>query len=299
MIKTIMIKRREPSTRIAKEISSDIILKIGGCLTATGTPLKGLTFDEEEKYLPQIVGIPKEHLEFTTRVDNWYNKMSINIPYLGLKLVMTLDEDGNPVKQSVKEWLYWKFMLVHPFVAKDKTSIFSSPHYKCYMEDEAEVNNSASNALDEKRKAFLEFSKIVDDEIRLDTCIRSVANGYGEPVGKYIKLPFKEKQVAFSGFMEKNPAKFLKLISDPDLDMKSEIYSMLDFSILTKAGERIIYRSTPIGENIEEAVAYLKSAANSETYAIIKGNLLAMGGALRRKAVEVVKQEEKKLKTVA
>ena len=85
MIKTIMIKRREPSTRIAKEISSDIILKIGGCLTATGTPLKGLTFDEEEKYLPQIVGIPKEHLEFTTRVDNWYNKMSINIPYLGCK----------------------------------------------------------------------------------------------------------------------------------------------------------------------------------------------------------------------
>lgn len=279
--KTIYVKRREPSTRLAKEIAQDTVMKIGGGLTQTGTPLKGISFEEEVKYLPRIVGIPADHIEFTSRVDKWYSNLSINIPYTGLTIELAFDDKEEPV--NVRDFLYWKFLLAHPSVAADKQSMFSNPNYRCYIEDVQTTSNNESKLLDVKRKAYIEFSKIVDDEARMDVVIRQLAIQNGETAAKYIKMDFKDKQVAFSKFMEKDYDKFLKVATEENSELKAEIFTMIEFGLLTKAGERIIYKSLPLGENMDETIAFLKSPANSETYAILKGNLSNMGGALKKK----------------
>jgi hypothetical protein len=281
--KTIFIRRREPSTRLAREIAQDTVMKIGGGLTGTGTPLKGINFVEERKYLPSIVGIPVDHTEFTSRVDKWYNTMSINIPFQGLKLELEFDDEGEP--GNVRDFLFWKFLLSHPKVAADKTSMLSNPNYKCYIEDEQVTSTNESKILDVKRKAYIEFSKIVDDEVRMDVVMRQLAILNQETAAKYIKMDFKDKQVALSKFMEKDYEKFLKVATEENADLKAEIYTMIEFGVLTQAGSRIIYKTTPLGESMDETIAYLKAPVNNETYAILKGTLSGLGGALKRKEV--------------
>ncbi len=294
MIKTITVKRKDPSTRLGKELAPDTVCKIGGALTQGGTPLKGITFEEERKYLPSVVGVPYEHMEFSTKVDRWYSNMSINIPFTGLKMVLNFDENSNPT--NIKGWLHWKFLMAHPAVAPDRSSIYSNPNYRCFIEDDQEVSNKESENLDSKRKAFLEFSKVADDEHRLDITLRQLASHYFETIGKFTKMSTQDKQVALSKYMEKNYTVFNNIINDNDAELKAEIYSMIDYGILVKVGERIIYRTQPLGENIDEAVAFCKAAVNSETYAMLKGSLHSLGGSIKPRPV---KQEEKKLKTVA
>jgi len=72
---------------------------------------------------------------------------------------------------------------------------------------------------------------------------------------------------------DKDPAKFLKIASDRNLEMKAEIEEMVTASVLRKIGNQIIFIDDILGDTLDNAVVYLRDKKNSSTLTILRAKL--------------------------
>lgn len=272
----VTIKRAPVISTLPDEILNESVRKIGSALTRSGSVLKGITFEEERKFLPGVVGIPADHIEFMRKCDNWYSNMNIPVSNDGVTLEVGTTEDGAPL--NLMEWLKYKFILAHPAVAPSKQLSEANLNYAFYIEDMEEEIRATNKKVNASKEAYKEFLKLSEDEEKMDSIIRVMAPIMGESPSVLKTLKSKEeKENKLDSYLKKNPTLFTELCKDKDLEFKSEIEAMIDAQILTKIGNKIIYGSDPIGNNINEAIAFLKSAGNSDVYTILKAKLEQLG----------------------
>ena len=62
---------------------------------------------------------------------------------------------------------------------------------------------------------------------------------------------------------DKEPAKFLKISGDKNLDIIAEIEEMVAKGVLRKIGNQIIHEDETIGADVKEAVIYFNNKKNS------------------------------------
>lgn len=276
MEKIIRIKRKESNSRLPKEVISESVTKIGGAITSSGVVLTGLTFDEQKKYMPQLVGVKEDHPEFTQRVEKFFSNISLAVPFEGLKLNITVNENGEP--QSPREWISYKFCLASKQVANSKAEVYSDPNYLCYIEDEVANEKVKAASLQVKKEAYIEYAKISEDEVKFDWIIRVLAKVYNDSANAVAKLSKDQRDIKMSEYVDKNPAKFIEICKDKDLEFRAQIESMVDKGVLQRIGNRLINGSEPIGEDVDSAIAYLKQSTNAQTYAILLARLGELQG---------------------
>jgi len=72
---------------------------------------------------------------------------------------------------------------------------------------------------------------------------------------------------------DKNPAKFLKIASDKNLEIKAEIEEMVTAGVMRKIGNQIIFIDDIIGDTLDNAVVYLRDKKNSSTLTVLRAKL--------------------------
>ena len=70
-----------------------------------------------------------------------------------------------------------------------------------------------------------------------------------------------------------NPKKFVRIATDKNLELKAEIEEMVTAGVLRKIGNQIIYIDEVLGENMDNAVVYLKDKKNSGTLTVMRAKL--------------------------
>ena len=276
MEKFVTIYRRESAARLPQEIKDQAVLKLSAGITSSGIPLKGISIDEEEKLLPSIVGLPPTHPEFANKVNTWYNNLSKPVTKQGLKLNITVSEKtGMP--EVVTDYLLYRRAMVDKRVAKTKQQLLSDQFFTFYINDENEEKQKRLASLAEKETAQKEYFKVKESETLVDWILQVFAQKEGEKTNKYSSLSREDKNLVLDKMVTTYPKAFVALATDKDLELKAEIISMVDYGILTKSANRFINGTEPLGDSLEETVAYFKSAKNQTEYVKLKAKLEALG----------------------
>lgn len=276
MKKFVTIYRRESAARLPQEIKDQAVLKLSSGITSSGIPLKGISIEEEEKFLPSIVGVPPTHPEFANKVNTWYNNLSKPVTKEGLRLnVSTSEVTGMP--EVPIDYLVYRRALADKRVADNKQQLLADQFFTFYINDEEEEKDKKIKTLKEKETAQKEYFKVKENEALVDWVLQVFAQREGEKTNKYSSLSKEDKDLVLDKMVTTYPKAFVALATDKDLELKAEILSMVDYAVLTKSGNRFINGTEPLGDSLDEAVAYFKSAKNQTEYVKLKAKLEALG----------------------
>lgn len=262
----ITIKRRPNPTNLPDDIYNDSKRKIGSVYTASGDIIRGLTFSDQKKYLPEIIGISAEDTQFSPAVRSFYLDMTLTIPGGGMDLEIGTDANGEPL--NILDFVRYKFAEAHPAVAADEDSITGSKRVKYYFVDSQKVLVDAKVGLEKRKKSYKEFIKLTDTEARMDMVLR--VYGYAPD-----KLTVAEKELTLEELQEDNPEMFIEVVTDKHLESTALIEHLLTAEALRKVGNSILDGDVVLGDSMEEAVLYLKDKKNSQILTALKAKLRA------------------------
>ena len=70
-----------------------------------------------------------------------------------------------------------------------------------------------------------------------------------------------------------NPKKFIRIATDKNLELRSEIEEMVSAGVLRKIGNQVIFIDEVLGDTTEDTIIYLKDKKNSGKLTILRAKL--------------------------
>lgn len=119
-MKKIMIRRKEVLNHLPKEIRAGAKVSIGS-IYVNRQPLKGVEGEEAAKLLSKILDVPPGHQDWPKKEKEFWASMAIKVPFEGVELDITLDEDGMPY--NVTDYLTYKWCQRHRQVASNESEM--------------------------------------------------------------------------------------------------------------------------------------------------------------------------------
>ena len=95
-IKTVVIKRRGNATNLPDHVYAEAKRKIGSTFGPNGDLNTGLSFGEQKKFLPGIIGVDSKDVNFQKEVKKYFQNLTILVENTGTKLEIGLDQEGDP-----------------------------------------------------------------------------------------------------------------------------------------------------------------------------------------------------------
>lgn len=248
-------------------------------------PGTGLTFEEQNILLPEILGIEATDKDFRKAVTNFYHEFLTRVPKAGLKLQISLQNDAmelsaNNKPINIKDYLAYRHLTKHPEVAKDLATAERTFICKFYLHDPEGVTQEALKVNELEDKATVIYMKYKDDPIKTDQILTMLGvNIRGmKAEQKVLKLKEFAKKDEKSNEMEQKAelSRFIDVAEDKDLEYKYLIQEMIGAQFLRRVGTAIAYDESgeTIGQNMQEAVMYFKNPKNSRELNILKSNYL-------------------------
>lgn len=273
-------------------------IKLGSSLKG-GSPLRGLTHEEERKYMPEIIGFDPSDVKWRQATKNYWNNISVIIPADGLNadelqgkiltftvdfkhkddkdkfdslsdfeekaLLLTQLDSQNKITliEGVENYVLFQFAIKSSSVANRVKDQNKSPKIKFYLYSKA-IEVKAKHILfklrNEARNAFF---NVIEDE----TIINALLTLFGQSSDTFKDL--ESKHLALETYVDKYPKQFLSYINDADLKIKSIISKAARFDIVHQPSNSSTYyygdnNEVVLGNNIDEAVLFLKDQKNAE-----------------------------------
>ena len=181
---------------------------------------------------------------------------------------------GHPVK--ITDYLMYRHCLLYKDVAKDIALINSDSSYRFYIKNEAREAEKQKKLVNARKIAMKNFIELnADDAKRAAVYIEMVASNNGN-IGDAILKSKDEQESAIMDFVNTNPDKFNKLVSDKTIKVKAFIEQLIARGELVRA-EYNQQISTPdgmfIGSNVNDAVAYFENPKNTEVRTMFENKL--------------------------
>lgn len=264
--KEIQVRRRERvNTTLPNEVLNEARLKIGSVFVG-GTPLSGLSIEDEKKYLPAIVKVgPDNHTEWPKRVADFWADMGVIVPSSGTVLQIGVSADGTPIK--ILDWIKHQWLLKHPLVGKNREDMISRGCVAHIFDPERE-DVMLNKRVNQKMAALTQFMKLVDkdrtDDKKLDRVTRILLSV--NPVS--MTRIQKENQLEYIASHE--PERFYKVCVDKDLDSRAEIEDLIELGVLDQIGAHIKFGTDTLGHSMEETIEYFKDKTNVKTISNIR-----------------------------
>lgn len=251
----------------------------------TSRPGSGLSIYEENLLLPMVIGYPVEDRDFRLKVNEYYSNINSKVPPNtnpplptdGLKLEIGLSENNNkPLSKDnlpirIDDYVRYRQIILHPQVGdvdieETEEDSLGNQMRKFVIHDPAKAQTTALTSNEARDQALMKYISIKSDprKVRMYLTLLGVSLTTLRPGEELTKL--REKA-------EKEPASFLKVASDPNLEIKYMIEELVHYKVLTKVGERLLNGQTEIGRNVAEAVQYLKDSHNTAVFASLKAAL--------------------------
>jgi hypothetical protein len=259
----VFIRVKKQNSRIPDEVYLGTRRAIGATLTSSGVVNTGLTKAEEKKYLPKILGVEHSSVDWNKRINDYFSTLVIRVPF-GEEVALNLAQDSEGDYENPLDYIKYKFALVNPEVAMSKEECRNGKVF--YIYNPIESVNKEYNKLATKKDAFRELIKVTDKPEKID----AIMNVLGlETKG----LSLKEKEIELEKQIETNPARFIEVSQDKDLELKAFIEECITCKVLDKVGSSIIDSDESIGNSMAEAVVFLKDKNNSGTLVKLKARL--------------------------
>ena len=262
--RSITILRQEPTGFLPKAVRAESRMHISSVYVSR-QPLKGVSADDEKKYLNGILDVGPDHVEWPRHTKRYWTDLSIMVPMGGVALDISTTEDGEP--ENIEDWLRYKWILKHPHVALSRDEMESTKVKRFYIQDVQRELRSANNKIQTLKDADKEFIKLSDNKQDMRRVFRLMGT----------QNPDSLTDMEIENYLYKikgaTPDKFIRICTDKHLKMKSEIEEMLTAEILRRIGNQIIYQDEVLGDTLQDTVIFLNDKKNSGQLTTLRAKL--------------------------
>lgn len=266
MANKIIVKRVEGKYGVFDENDMFTVTRKLGAFFEGKAPAKGVKDDEEEEqFLPQILGINKADSTRFEKYRNFWNDFMVEVPYEGLTLDVSTDKSGNP--KNIRDYITYKWLLKHPKCANDPALAENNSRFKAFLYDPEAERKEKINFREQQEKASKLYHKVVDDtESNTTQWVLKVHDGQtqGNP---------EDDKNRLWDIAKDSPAEFIQIAEDNNLESKAYIMELLANEIINKEGNKYRYMDEYIGHDLESAVAWWNDQNNSSKVLSLKSKL--------------------------
>lgn len=284
-------------------------LKIGSALKAkSNTPLRGLEYGEEVKYLPEVIGYAPTDNDWRRKTSDYWNDISVVVPADGMtaqalqgkivtftvafenesdkknfesvfnfeekaSILRKLDEEGKcEIVAGINDYILFRYCLVYSKVANRIEDVNKSPKIQFYLYSKQNEIKSNHIALKARVKANNKFAEILMKE----EIINAVLLLFGQDISAFEEL--SEKHIVLEGLIKVNPAKFLAFVEDSQLEVKAKIKRAVELRIIHNPANTDSYyygeqSEVNLGSSLNDAVLFWKNEKNAQVIQVIEARL--------------------------
>ena len=265
MKKTVTLRRKELMNHLPKEVRVTAKSRLGSEYVGR-QPLKGVSGDAEKALLNGVLDVEPTHSDWPKHSKKFWAEMSINVPFEGVTLNVSLDADNNPV--DLDDYIKYTFIKNHPHVAKSKEEMGATQRF--YIHDQNRETLKKHLSIQKRKDADKEFIKVTADVSKLRNVLRVLSPSDGANPDKLNNI---QAENALYELKEKDPTKFIKIARDKNLSVRAEIEELISAEVLRKIGNQIIYIDDVIGDTMDDAIVYLKNKKNSGVLTTLRAKL--------------------------
>jgi len=263
MKKEVILRRKELMNHLPKEVRVSAKTKLGSIYLGR-QPLRGVEGKEEEKLLTGVLDVKPGHDDWPRQSKKFWSEMNISVPFEGVTLDISTDEDGNPFNKE--DYMKYKFAVKHPQVALNKNDMNSK--HRFYIHDTTRDLIKKNNEIQVRKDADKEFIKVTADDKKMTRILRLLTTDRNPD-----KMTLLQKENTLYDIKNSNPKRFFKIATDKNLEVKAEIEELVSAGVLRRIGNQVVYLDEVIGEDLDDAVVYLKNKKNSGTLTILRVKL--------------------------
>ncbi len=266
-------------------------LKVGSALNKQGGgPLKGLDYDEERKYLPNIIQIDPKDQEWRVKTGDYWSNIAVPIPADGVgtaklqgkvlkftirfksKALVNAFEAATDVEEKAKiskqgdvvegvaDYVLFRYCLVYGRVANRLADAKKSPKIRFYLHSKDTEVRSAHIAMKQRAEASVKFTALLDKG--KEKMVDAILLMFDQNLASFDDL--KDKHLALEGLVSTKPVEFLTFMEDSNLGVKATIRTAVDAGIIHKPAHTDTYyfgenNEITLGTTLLDAVLYWKS----------------------------------------
>tara|TARA_R110000850_G_scaffold14009_3_gene44871 strand:- start:3032 stop:3844 length:813 start_codon:yes stop_codon:yes gene_type:complete len=264
MSKKVTIRQKELLNHLPKAVRAEAIYKLSS-VYVNRQPLKGFTTKEEKRYMEGILDVNPEHNDWPKHSKQFWAEMTIPIGFTGVELEIGMDDDENPI--SIMDYIKYRFALKHPHVAMTKEEMDSNFEKKFYIQDLTRDDKVKNNKIQLRKDADREFIKISANEKSMARVLRLMSSANPD------RLTQDQIENSLYELKNENPKKFIRIVTDKNLELKSEIEEMVSAAVLRRIGNQVIFIDETLGDTLDDAIVFLKDKKNSGKLSILRAKL--------------------------
>lgn len=246
----ILNKKRRP-------ISS--VFKSGGAI------VKGLSRDETEALLPEVIDESPGTTSYDQAVRNYFVDKTLRVDPHGASLRVGKDKRGNivPLEDSIQDYITYRWLMDHPEVSFNKSHARKNPNIHYYIVDPDRENEARRVNNQMYKEALVKYYEVSEDSDMRDAILKS----FGEEVtpGKLYNMNEQDRDDLLFELSQKHPERFKEVANDDDLHISAEIEEMVGADVIQREGTQYFFLSDKIGSDREKAIAFMKDPENSAT----------------------------------
>jgi len=255
MTRKIVIRRQETKSFLPKEIQLESRMYLSS-VYKDRQPLRGFSPADCKKYLDGLLDVGADHVDWPKYEKAYWADMTISVPFAGVELDISEDEDGNPI--VIEDWIRYKWALRHPQVASSKDEMEGDFLKRFYILDNQKEIRTKNNKIQVLKDADKEFIKASGSLDKMKHIVRLMSNTTNPDT-----LTKEELENLLYELKNSKPGKFLKYATDKNLELKAQLEEMVSLEILRKIGNQIIYIDEILGDTMNDAVIKLNDKKNS------------------------------------
>lgn len=171
---------------------------------------------------------------------------------------------GRPV--DLEQYLMYRHCLLYRDVAKDLALINEDPSIRFYIKDEAKEAVRQKKLVEEKKHAMKHFVELCGTDEKFNAVFVQVAIAQNMILSEAVAKSKDEKESILINYVNENPDKFNKLVSDKNVILKAFVETLIMRGELVRSeyNQQISTADgTFIGANMNEAIAYFSNPNNA------------------------------------
>tara|TARA_R110000765_G_scaffold32700_1_gene75650 strand:+ start:213 stop:1028 length:816 start_codon:yes stop_codon:yes gene_type:complete len=262
--KKVFIRRQDLGGHLPKAVRAEATYKLSS-VYVNRQPLKGFNSEDEKKYLNGILDVNPEHGDWPKHSKTFWADMTIPVGFTGVELEIGKDTDGNPI--SIMDYIKYSFAMKHPHVALTKEEMASDVTKKFYIQDLTRQDKVRNNEIQIRKDADKEFIKVTSSSSNMKRILRLMSNTNPD------RMSGDQVENALYEIKNSDPKKFVKIATDKNLELKSEIAELVSAGVLRQIGNQLIFIDEIIGDTIDDAIIHLKDKKNSGKLIILRAKL--------------------------
>ena len=184
---------------------------------------------------------------------------------------------GRP--ENLENYLIYRHCLLYKEVAKDTALIASDPTIRFYIKDEAREQERQKKLTQERSKAMHNFVELSQSKSKFDAVFVAVSIIRNDNLAEALLKDDSIKQNIIMDFLNTNPDKFNKLVTDKNIKNKAFIETLIARGELVRSdfNQQIsMPDGTFVGANMNEAIAWFENEANKATRTALENKLNAI-----------------------